>query len=95
MTAEPRLERDRELADVSTKTWLIFAFEELPCGTVGYGASVVTAAAQVAAVMQIQSLVQELLHAVVAAKKPKQTKPNQTKKTLLFKYQAKQLPCFD
>lgn len=47
MTAEPRLERDRELADVSTKTWLIFAFEELPCGTVGYGASVVTAAAQV------------------------------------------------
>lgn len=93
MTAEPRLERDRELADVSTKTWLIFTFEELSCGTVGYGDSVVTAEAQVAAVVQIQSLVQELPHAVVAAKKPNQTK--QTKKTLLFKYQAKQLPCFD
>ena len=41
------------------------------CGVVSYGSSVVTAAAQVAAVVQVQSLAWELPQAVDAAKKKK------------------------
>ena len=44
---------------------------EFPCGTVGYGFGIVTAAAQVAAVRQVGSLAQEPPHFVGVAKKEK------------------------
>ena len=49
--------------------------QEFSCGAVGQGSGVVTAAAQVAAVAQVQSLAQQLPYAVSMAKKQtKQTK---------------------
>lgn len=44
---------------------------EFPCGTAGEGSSLVTAMAQAAAVAQVASLAQELLHAKGTAKKKK------------------------
>ena len=45
-----------------------------PLGTAGYGSSVVTAAARLTAMAWVQSLVQELPHALGAAKKKKEKK---------------------
>lgn len=46
--------------------------EEFPCGTVGEGPGVVIAVAQVAIVKRVQSLAQELSHALNVAKRKKQ-----------------------
>ena len=43
----------------------------VPCGAVGEGSNIVTAAAQVAAVVWVQSLARELPHAAGAARKKK------------------------
>ena len=43
----------------------------VPCGTVGWGSGVVTAAAWISAMAQVQSLAWELLHTMGIAKKKK------------------------
>ena len=48
--------------------------QEFSCGTAGKGPSIVTAAAWVTAVAQVQSMVQELLHATDTTNKKKKKK---------------------
>lgn len=49
---------------------------ELPCGSAGYGSGIVTIAAWVATMAQVQSLVRELLQAKGAAKQRKNKQTN-------------------
>ena len=53
---------------------------EFVCGSAGEGSSIVTAVAQVAAVVQVWSLTQELPHAECMAKKVKERIINSVKK---------------
>ena len=52
----------------------------LPCGSVGYGSSVVTAAAQAAIVVWVPFLAHELPHASGTAQKRKKKKKKKKKK---------------
>ena len=52
----------------------IFSILEFPCGPAGYGSSIVTVVAQVAAMVPVRSLAQELPHAMAAKKKNNNSK---------------------
>ena len=67
---------------------------EFPCGAVGEGSNIVTAAAQVAAMVWVQSLARELPHAAGAARKKKNPFRNYME-GIRFDYYILQECCLD